>query len=755
VLTISGVEIDYDAEEVPFDSALQSIKTAGLIAIVYTSPSHTSAAPRWRVLAPTSTDLRPESRAQLVARVNGVLGGIAAPESFVLSQSFYFGSVNGNEEHRAEIVEGDFIDLRDDLDIGAIGRAQRDTSSHDRGKYDPEGDGVDPQFDIEEAREGLELIDPDIGRHDWFAIGCALYKQFGDDGLDLWDEWSSKGSKYNAREMDGQRASIARGDGYGYTIGTLIHFANEVRPAWRSTLSPEKQALYDYANSAENVARFMAEFAAQKTATDAPTADASPLPSAQTSPASETEDPPAPADAQAPSAAPEPETPEPEALNGQGPAPMAASSQPQLVATTGDGKAENQHLVLQLGTALWGPWRKTTTSEYRFGANGSKTVTLRGSWFDFEKNDGGSITDLMQMVAARGKAAAIDPEQRLLLSSAAFVGGFTPPEYLIDGLLQRRFVYSLTAPTGNGKTAVALRIAAHVAVGSPIAGQDVEKGRVAFFAGENPDDVSPRWIKLCEEMDLDPATLEVYFMAGAHPIATDTVREMIDAEVAAIGPISLLIVDTSAAYFTGDDENDNVQLGAHARMLRSFTNLPGGPTVIVTCHPTKNPDPSNLLPRGGGAFLAEVDGNLVVIREKGSKLIEVDTHGKFRGPEFAPFRFKLVEATSEKLKDGKGRSIWTVFAEPVGEAEREAIEAAGERNRNALLCVMKNGPARSIAELAVALGWEYRNGDPNRSLVQRVLGQLKSEKLVEMKGKRYRLTKKGQEAVKELEDAPM
>src|SRR5262249_38350148 len=40
----------------------------------------------------------------------------------------------------------------------------------------------------------------------------------------------------------------------------------------------------------------------------------------------------------------------------------------------------------------------------------------------------------------------------LMQSSAEFVAGFVPPDYLIDGLLQRRYVYSFTGPTGSGKT---------------------------------------------------------------------------------------------------------------------------------------------------------------------------------------------------------------------------------------------------------------------------------------------------------------
>jgi hypothetical protein len=91
----------------------------------------------------------------------------------------------------------------------------------------------------------------------------------------------------------------------------------------------------------------------------------------------------------------------------------------------------------------------------------------------------------------QGKAS----KQTLLQSSAEFVAGYVPPDYLIDGLLQRRYVYSMTAPTGSGKTALALLFAAHIALGKELGGREVEKGKVLYFAGENPDDVRSRWIK--------------------------------------------------------------------------------------------------------------------------------------------------------------------------------------------------------------------------------------------------------------------
>jgi hypothetical protein len=126
VLQISGVELDYDGEEISFDDALAALQDLRLVALLYTSPSHKPDKPRWRILCPTSTLLLPSSRAKLVARLNGSLKHklgvgqeqkVAHTESFTLSQAYFFGWAENNpdRDHRAEVVDGDYIDQREDL----------------------------------------------------------------------------------------------------------------------------------------------------------------------------------------------------------------------------------------------------------------------------------------------------------------------------------------------------------------------------------------------------------------------------------------------------------------------------------------------------------------------------------------------------------------------------------------------------------------------------------------------------------------
>ena len=135
VLAISGIEADYDGEQIAFDAAVALLTSAGILAIVYTSPSHTDDTPRWRVLCVLSREYPPDVRERFMARLNGLFGGIFSIESWTLSQSYYFGALDRNPSHQVEIIDGDCIDLRDDLDATAIGRPEKLKSSGANGQH--------------------------------------------------------------------------------------------------------------------------------------------------------------------------------------------------------------------------------------------------------------------------------------------------------------------------------------------------------------------------------------------------------------------------------------------------------------------------------------------------------------------------------------------------------------------------------------------------------------------------------------------
>jgi hypothetical protein len=361
-------------------------------------------------------------------------------------------------------------------------------------------------------------------------------------------------------------------------------------------------------------------------------------------------------------------------------------------------------------------------------------------WLDISTN----IKELLEQISF--KAPLWRPPQDItravVQSSAEFTRNYVPPDYLIDGLLQRRYCYSLTAKTGSGKTAIALALAAHIALGRPLGDREVEQGRVLMFAGENADDVCARWIALAHYMDFDLATIDVHFVPGRFVISEliDKIRE----EASKIGDISLLIIDTSAAYFEGDNENDNVQLGHHASKLREL-GIQGGPCTLINCHPAKNATDDSLLPRGGGAFLAEVDGNLVAM--KTAMTVKLHWQGKFRGPEFEPISFLLKSVTTDRLKDGRGRSIFTVFAKYLSDEAGEQMAESARREEDALLANINEHGHGTIAALAQRMGWLTNKGQPHKSKVHRVLKRLLEAKLVRSTRERVELTELGKKSV--------
>jgi hypothetical protein len=299
----------------------------------------------------------------------------------------------------------------------------------------------------------------------------------------------------------------------------------------------------------------------------------------------------------------------------------------------------------------------------------------------------------------------------------------------------------MTGPTGCGKTAVALTIAAHVAMGRTIGDAFVEQGCVLYFAGENPDDIRMRWLAIAERMRFDQATIDVHFLPGTPKLSKLAAR--IREEIEKFGPVALIVIDTSAAYFEGEDENANVPMGAHARRLRELVTMPGEPCVLVLCHPTKAAGADNLLPRGGGAFIAEVDGNLTCT--KTDSVVILHWQGKFRGPDFAPVPFQLHTATTDALRDSKGRPIPTVIALPLSEVEQQQAEAGSRNDEDQLLAAMADadGFRRSMSELAKALNWLTKDRKPYKARVQRAFDRLKKGKLVTNERGTLVLTDKG------------
>jgi len=92
-LRFSAITLDYDGESVPLKEGAEKFRAAGLSALLHETASSKRDAPRWRAILPVSEPLPVASYAAMVARANGLLGGILAPESFTPAQQYFVGHV--------------------------------------------------------------------------------------------------------------------------------------------------------------------------------------------------------------------------------------------------------------------------------------------------------------------------------------------------------------------------------------------------------------------------------------------------------------------------------------------------------------------------------------------------------------------------------------------------------------------------------------------------------------------------------------
>jgi hypothetical protein len=329
-----------------------------------------------------------------------------------------------------------------------------------------------------------------------------------------------------------------------------------------------------------------------------------------------------------------------------------------------------------------------------------------------------------------------------LKSASAFCSEYTPLSYAVDPFIRSSSLYTLTAKTGAGKTALLSIIALAIAANrGDILGREITKGRVVYYSAENPDDLRMRLMVAAFVLGIDLDELLDDLVILDKRVKPEDLEAALRAEAERL-PIALVIVDTLQAAFDGADLNDNVQSGEFMRRLRRLTTINGLPSVIVAAHPVKGAKNDNLLPYGGGAMLNEVDGNLTLCAT--GFLTSLHWQGKFRGIDFtaALFRFEILDCPD--VLDIKGRRVALPVLRPTTEEDAENREKAAVNRDVAILIAIAKEPRGSLNDWAVGASL-------TRAAVQRGLEALNKKKLVERVLDKWALTPAGQKAIKDRE----
>lgn len=122
-------------------------------------------------------------------------------------------------------------------------------------RHRTEYSGITMDVSHQDLADMVGVINPDIDHETWVRAGMAIHHASGGTAFHVWDEWSSRGSKYPDQEtLEARWHSFGRSS-MPVTIGTLIHYA-EVngwkRPVEFSTpVSPSPCTLEDQLDTSD------------------------------------------------------------------------------------------------------------------------------------------------------------------------------------------------------------------------------------------------------------------------------------------------------------------------------------------------------------------------------------------------------------------------------------------------------------------------------------------------------------------------
>lgn len=325
------------------------------------------------------------------------------------------------------------------------------------------------------------------------------------------------------------------------------------------------------------------------------------------------------------------------------------------------------------------------------------------------------------------------------ISMDKFIGEYQALDYIVDGILEEGRLYSLTAPSGTGKTAVALNLAEKIALGQPFGEYECKQSSVLFLAGENPSDVRVRMMAGVER-NPNLKNAPIYIIKNAFDIEQNhnNIVKMLELHP----PIRIVMVDTLQAFYQGDDSNSNTQMVAFARALRKIAEL--GVVVLVMAHPTKAPTKDRNEPYGGGSFVNEIDGNLALWKNDDGT-IDFYWCKKFRG-HFEPFQVELRRVEVQAATNSKGIPANTIIANVIGDDRAKEMFVDAVKNETMVLRVFAelDGRYMSYSDMAKRLGW-VKDGEPQKMKVGRCVTKLLSLHLIIENRHGKFITKKGRD----------
>ncbi|MDI0603078.1 helicase RepA family protein, partial [Escherichia coli] len=258
----------------------------------------------------------------------------------------------------------------------------------------------------------------------------------------------------------------------------------------------------------------------------------------------------------------------------------------------------------------------------------------------------------------------------------------TQLDYVVKGVIPANSLCSTYGASGSYKSFLACSWACHVATGRHWGGRRVAHGSVMYVVGEGGIGV-PRRIKAWEIVN-DERVENLYLVnRPIFPAVPLDVDEMVIAsrqvERETGKPVRMIILDTLARCFGGNDENDARDMGAFIRGCDELKRRTGA-TVLVVHHSGKDETKGA---RGSSAFRASLDAEYRIRREGADSEALVISCTKMKDAEElkeAAYDLRVVELFTDADKELITSLV--VVDKPRPPVELERIEEAGNKTEN-------------------------------------------------------------------------
>ena len=252
--------------------------------------------------------------------------------------------------------------------------------------------------------------------------------------------------------------------------------------------------------------------------------------------------------------------------------------------------------------------------------------------------------------------------------------------FVIKGLIPECSFASIYGPSGSYKSFLALDWACHIATGKDWDGHKVKQGAVLYVAGEGGFGVTQRiraWELKHKVKNLDNLAR---LPAPIFPSDGDQIKTMIEycheIETKTGQDLKLIILDTLARCYGGNDENSSRDMGAFIKGCDTIKQLTGA-TVLVVHHSGKNVDSGG---RGSSSLPAALDVEYRVSRDGEGEQALVLTCSKMKDAEQPDT--KAYDLISVHIRtDSDGDDVNSLCLTSVGRQPKDNEDALPKASR--------------------------------------------------------------------------